>query len=463
MKIKEHKGITLIALVVTIVVLLILAGVTISMLRGENGIIKQAQKANDATIVGKEKEAISIAYSNAKGKKISSGQTSTVTASELQTEMINNKENVKVEGTGKLKITFNETGHEYEIDENEIVTRTDSGNGSGGSDTGDSSLNGMYSTGGITEADIALANLFEYKILDNSSKTAKITRIKEQYCNFLDGNTTSGIQDTNYEIKYDGITNKLVIPYKSILQNPDTNEKEQYTITEVCLAFKSSRASDGGREDWNTLPSIETIVYPNTVTKIYSMGEDAKDNDYAHGPDHNTQKIILSENIEEIPKMFFENSSSQEYKGITSIKLPNKVKKIGDYAFGGCEELTDINLENVTEIGERAFVSCYKLESIKIPEVQKIGSYAFGFCSKLKNIEIPKVQEIEWGAFDECTGIKTITITSETQKVGEGAFESWKEDQTINVFFSSKENKPSGWDTNWKGYFSKAKVNYTSE
>ena len=37
-KIKGEKGITLIALVITIIVLLILAGVSISMLTGENGI-----------------------------------------------------------------------------------------------------------------------------------------------------------------------------------------------------------------------------------------------------------------------------------------------------------------------------------------------------------------------------------------------------------------------------------------
>ena len=46
---RKEKGITLIALVVTIVVLLILAGVNIAMLTGENGIIKQAQRAKDAT------------------------------------------------------------------------------------------------------------------------------------------------------------------------------------------------------------------------------------------------------------------------------------------------------------------------------------------------------------------------------------------------------------------------------
>ena len=50
----SQKGITLIALVITIIVLLILAGVTINMVLGEDGIIAQAQQAQklnkDATI-----------------------------------------------------------------------------------------------------------------------------------------------------------------------------------------------------------------------------------------------------------------------------------------------------------------------------------------------------------------------------------------------------------------------------
>ena len=45
----ESKGITLIALVITIIVLLILAGVSIAMLTGENGILSQAQEAKKAT------------------------------------------------------------------------------------------------------------------------------------------------------------------------------------------------------------------------------------------------------------------------------------------------------------------------------------------------------------------------------------------------------------------------------
>ena len=46
---KEEKGITLIALVITIIVLLILAGVAIAMLSGENGILKKAAEAKTET------------------------------------------------------------------------------------------------------------------------------------------------------------------------------------------------------------------------------------------------------------------------------------------------------------------------------------------------------------------------------------------------------------------------------
>ena len=65
----DARGVTLIALVVTIIVLLILAGVAISMLRGENGIIKQAQKANEATTDkgAEEKVGLSVSAARAKG------------------------------------------------------------------------------------------------------------------------------------------------------------------------------------------------------------------------------------------------------------------------------------------------------------------------------------------------------------------------------------------------------------
>lgn len=60
---KNQKGITLIALVITIIVLLILAGVSIAMLTGQNGILTQAGNAKTNTTNAQIKEAVSLAVS----------------------------------------------------------------------------------------------------------------------------------------------------------------------------------------------------------------------------------------------------------------------------------------------------------------------------------------------------------------------------------------------------------------
>ena len=69
MKTKENKGVTLIALAVTIIVMLILAGVTIATLNGENGIITQAKNVKKMSEASSEKEAIELALSLTKMKK----------------------------------------------------------------------------------------------------------------------------------------------------------------------------------------------------------------------------------------------------------------------------------------------------------------------------------------------------------------------------------------------------------
>ena len=61
MIIKRENGITLIALVVTIVVLLILAGITISLVFGSNGVINKAQEANENTKIAQVREQLELA------------------------------------------------------------------------------------------------------------------------------------------------------------------------------------------------------------------------------------------------------------------------------------------------------------------------------------------------------------------------------------------------------------------
>ena len=60
MKRSKQNGITLIALIVTIIVLLILAGVTIATLTGENGILNQANDAAEDTKQKTAKEKVAV-------------------------------------------------------------------------------------------------------------------------------------------------------------------------------------------------------------------------------------------------------------------------------------------------------------------------------------------------------------------------------------------------------------------
>ena len=61
---KNQKGITLVALVITIVVLLILAGVTISMVMGPNGVLTNSQIAKEKSAKGTASDALSTALSS---------------------------------------------------------------------------------------------------------------------------------------------------------------------------------------------------------------------------------------------------------------------------------------------------------------------------------------------------------------------------------------------------------------
>ena len=115
---KQANGITLIALVITIIVLLILAGVSIAMLTGENGILTQAQNASKQTEIGEEKEQIALAYNGAVTKK----QSTDITADDLNDQFnANGVDNATASGENPITVTF-ESGRTYTIDENGSIS-----------------------------------------------------------------------------------------------------------------------------------------------------------------------------------------------------------------------------------------------------------------------------------------------------------------------------------------------------
>ncbi len=83
----KQRGITLIALVVTIIVLIILAGVSINMLIGDNGIITQSQTAKSKTEIKGEEEKIRLAINTA---QIENNGNSNIEKDDLEIALLEN-------------------------------------------------------------------------------------------------------------------------------------------------------------------------------------------------------------------------------------------------------------------------------------------------------------------------------------------------------------------------------------
>ena len=190
-QIVEKKGITLIALVITIIVLLILAGITIATLTGDNGILKQVDKAKTETTMGEEKEAIGLAYNGAKTEKLGG----VITAGDLNTQFTKNGIKATASGEGTIKVDF-ETGRSYTLDAHGIIEEwivNSDGSFSKGSTSG-------VQVGDIVKYETKLTA----KAVDGDKKSSLITDLGR-----YSGNTDTS-QNTDSSVVRDSLTWKVL-------------------------------------------------------------------------------------------------------------------------------------------------------------------------------------------------------------------------------------------------------------
>lgn len=104
---RKQEGITLIALVITIIVLLILAGVTIAMLTGENGLLNRAAGSVPANDVGAVKDEIGLAFNDAMSEYYEQVYVKTNTSANLNA-IFDNKVNDLTENVHDCTVTHAE-------------------------------------------------------------------------------------------------------------------------------------------------------------------------------------------------------------------------------------------------------------------------------------------------------------------------------------------------------------------
>ena len=190
--------------------------------------------------------------------------------------------------------------------------------------------------------------------------------------------------------------------------NNEINNEENFDIREYERTYRSPTEKGnftGGKSYWRFYEDGGVLVIGGTG---------AANVDSLHYSSHQAlpwsagkvKKLIVKSGITSIQEgLFFRHES------LESVEIADSVKKIGLYAFCGCNNLKTIILGNgIEEIGSGAFNSCQSLRSVNIPKsVTEIGSGAFLNCTNLEYINIPPgVKKIEGSAFGGCHSLSKV-------------------------------------------------------
>ena len=172
-------------------------------------------------------------------------------------------------------------------------------------------------------------------------------------------------------------------------------------------------------------PLEEVYIGRNIVYEDYSGGDP-----FASSPAHygysafynqpKLTKVIIGENVTDIPAYLFYNNAS-----ITLMTLPN-VKNIGTAAFRQCSKLTTLNLgQSLVNVGNGAFYECSNVTKLTLPNTtQKIGANAFYNCSSVTEVTVGTgLKSIGANGFYGCQSFTALILPDGFTTMGESAFE----------------------------------------
>lgn len=409
---KQEKGITLIALVITIVVLLILVSVTIGVMK-ESDIIKHATDAKNKHVIAQEKEQIKLAYDSYKISKY------------IPIERSKEQDELETYFVGKILtslISEDKSTDAYLVVDNydgsEIIIPRSSDNVV------------------IEEENIYVYfehNSYNY-IVTADYDTSEIKSIELDKDNItiplnVAGAEVKGNEETGWGITFNDTNNKYTLNTDGTIEDKEfdnwtiawvsdgttwstteyTNGEEiteEYTIIaklyerdEMAAPVSGGLSMPMGKtyslkiEGSGIMPSIEDSTNKVTfawLTGMYQTSTD-KPNIYMYITD-----IEISEGIENIPYSAFIFGIS-----LKEVKLPTTLKSIEKGAFAYCSSLEKFVVPNkVTKLMKETFYACMNLSEVTIPEsVTTIESGTFSECRNLKTIYYNGIATgAPWGA-----------------------------------------------------------------
>lgn len=461
----NERGVTLVALVLTIIVLIIMAGITVNALIGDNGILEQAKKAKVRHEDESAKEELQFAWSarmsrfyedlaegkvsfdkmkeyflehkeelnemlGGNGAKINSikfvdyvedgGEDSNVfEISYLSSADVSYK--VKMKLSGEI-VEFDRSTKEFQEDESSMEElqyvlairmskfREDLENGLTTEDKiTEYFLNQRAELNTLFENDGSKIHSIRY---DSTNNMFEITYFSSANISYIAKMNSSG-----NIVEFERIKNN--IHYTEVWANyfeKDGVASLIYTIDSLGNTYNGSSNWDDYK-NWNiTEPATKHEFVPwwmNNNVDYYNK----------------ITKVVIEENI--IPEstnfMFYKLTNVPKDDMIGLDSLLNRITEIGISMFSICNGITELNIpDGITAIRKFAFEQCDELSEITFPDtLTVIEEYAFFYCKKLTEIELPdSVETIESKGFFMCINLEKVKLSNSLSVLEENVFQS---------------------------------------
>lgn len=366
----KNKGITLIALVVTIIVLIILASTSLTLIIGDNGIMQRAKQAKKEMEIATLMEAIRFKAS--------------------QKDFIDEYDNISYEAYLE---EINVIDSSKKLNKEELNIKISTGNGS-------------WSKGDIYQ--VVGSSLYYF---DKTLQQEYIGELWER-CDYLEFNfetrTITGVVKEE-EGNYKGPSN-VIIPKRFEGVSVNFIGKGAFSnlegITSIEIRADIEEIPDFCFTDCSDLTEINLSQNVIKIGKDAFMGTKLKE-------------FTIPNSVNQIERGLFNNC-----KELEKVRIEANVDIIKMNMFYACDNLKSIVYTMpIKQIEENAFYKCKKLETIELKEgLETIGNKAFYTCELLNHIILPKsISSIGDMAFYNCTSLEDVTIEG-NPSMGSDAF-----------------------------------------
>ena len=377
-KTKKQNGITLVSLVITVIVLLILAAVTINALSGDNGILKRATEAKENAQISQEKEIVQLAVVNVVKDNKRMNQSNL--QSEMDKQYKKGKTIVSDNGDSTFSVIFVDSNREYDVVSGEVKSGKNwseiKQNAKAPEEQKEERNNGVIGIG--TDGKSVNMDLWEYTLKDGTY-------------------TLNDIDDTNGTNETKGYLGKIIdgkIQGTVPMYIKAKTDRDFVPVTSLKDTFINLK---NDFDDFVTTPEI-----PSTVTNMQSTFS-------------RCGKLVnitnLPPKLESLKWTFYKCTSLENFNQ----NIPDTVTTMEE-TFLGCVKLANFDKElpkNLKTL-KGTFLWCEKLKAFdkEIPEGVTNMRSTFDQCKSLQrfNSSIPESVTNMYGTFSQCKKLTNINI-----------------------------------------------------